>query len=594
MPRRPWRKGEGPAKPPPFEITPLPPSPAQSRPAAPPPSTASPAAPPAPPAPPVTPPTAAETRPSAPWPRPAGPWPRQAAPRRDRSPLVATPIQIETTPASAAPAGAATAAGPARREFPERLARFAADSVPAALAFAGATAGEGRRQPSDYRCRVSRADESVWVDLGEQAASGGAAELAVALGGTIVPLAGPDDLTALDQVPLLWLAATLMPAAPARPLPEIAVVTTGRMADPIVRRWQRTQADVTISQLSVEPLGPHAPPGPRAAVLIRVTSRDRLLPQQAIAALTDLPHTVVCRVTDRLLIDIRFALPADDRRLVAEIPVGESWLVGGRDFGAWRVVGRGPEVVPPARLAFAIPSWAGLPEHAAGAGLVAGELVRVVPARQPDGRTDAVLLNDWELDRLRQFLSVSPLADTAFIFPGPGRHLLTEPAELLTTVPFGVPVCRIGPEGLYLEAGHELDPPVPLTARRELFQLDRDSIVVLCQDGASRLALSSMVPAWRLWLGDAPEAAGGISARGQQLLAGLAPAEQVPAGPTGQNTEAARSGSALDRGQLLIEAEQLEQRGELAGAAQRLEDAGELYRAAVLYQRAAREAASPR
>lgn len=581
MPRRPWRKGEVPAKPPPFEITPLPPSPDQSRPAAPPLSTASPAAPP------VTPPTAAETRPSA-------PWPRSAVPRRDRSPLVATPIQTEITPAPAAPAGAATPAGPARREFPERLARFAADSVPAALAFAGATAGEDRRQPSGNRCRVGRADGSVWVDLGEQAASGGAAELAVALGGTIVPLAGPDDLTALDQVPLLWLAATLMPAASPRPLPEIAVVTTGRMADPIVRRWQRTPADVTISQLSVEPLGPHAPPGPRAAVLIRITSRDGLLPQQAISALTDLPHTVVCRVTDRLLIDVRFALPADDRRLVAEIPVGESWLVGGRDFGAWRVVGRGPEVVPPARLAFAIPSWAGLPEHTAGASLAAAELVRVVPARQPDGRTDAVLLNDWELDRLRQFLSVSPLADTAFIFPGPGRHLITEPAGLLTTVPFGVPVYRIGPEGLYLEAGHELDPPVPLTARREVFQLDRDSIVVLCQDGANRLALSSMVPAWRLWLGDAPEAAGGISERGQQLLAGLAPPEPVPAGPAGQTTEAARSGSALDRGQLLIEAEQLEQRGELAGAAQRLEDAGELYRAAVLYQRAAREAAGPR
>jgi hypothetical protein len=505
---------------------------------------------------------------------------------------VATPIQPETAPAAAAPAGAATPAGPARREIPDRLVRFAADSVPAALAFAGATARADRRQPSGYRCRVSRADGSIWIDPGEQAAAGGAAELAVALGGTIEPVAAPDDLTALEPVPLLWLVSTLMPAAPPRPLPEIAVVTTGRMADPIVRRWQRAQAEVTISQLSLEPLGPHAPPGPRAAVLVRVTSRDRLLPQQPIAALTDLPHTVVCRVTDRLLIDVRFALSADDRRLVAEVPVGESWLVGGRDFGAWRVVGRSPEVVPPARLAFAIPSWADLPEQAAG--LAAGALVRIVPATRPDGRADAVLLDDLELDRLRRFLSMSPLAETAFIFPGPGRHLLTEPAGLLTAVPFGLPVCRIGPEGLYLEAGHELDPPVPLTARRELFQLDRDSIVVLCHDGASRLGLSGMVPAWRLWLGDAPEAAGGISERGRQLLAGLAPPEQAPAGPAGQATEAARSGSALDRGQLLIEAEQLEQRGELAGAARRLEDAGELYRAAVLYQRAAREAARPR
>jgi hypothetical protein len=589
MPRRPWRKGEGPAKRPPFDITPLPPSPDPSHAGAPPSSPAPPTAPAA------TPPTAPETSPPGLRPKPPGPWPRPAAPRRDRTPpLVATPIQPEVTPSPVAPADVATPAGPARREFPDQLVRFAADSVPAALAFANATAGEDRRQPSGYRCRVSRADGSVWIGLGEQAAAGGAAELAVALGGTIVPLAGPDDLTPLEPVPLLWLASTLMPTAQPRPLPEIAVVTTGRMADPIARRWQRTQAEVTISQLSLEPLGPHAPPSTRPAVLVRVTSRDGLLPQQGIAALTDLPHTVACRVTDRLLIDVRFALSADDRRLVAEIPVGESWLVGARDFGAWRVIGRGPEVVPLARLAFAIPSWDGLSDQAAGTGLAEGALVRVVPATRPDGRADAVLLDDLELDRLRRFLSVSPLAETAFIFPGPGRHLLTEPAGLLTEVPFGMPVCRIGPGGLYLEAGHELDPPVPLAARPELFQLDRDSIVVLCHDSASRLALSGMVPAWRLWLGDAPEVTGGISERGQQLLAGLAPPEQVPAGSAGQATEAAQSGSALDRGQLLIEAEQLEQRGELAGAAQRLEDAGELYRAAVLYQRAAREAARPR
>ena len=149
---------------------------------------------------------------------------------------------------------------------------------------------------------------------------------------------------------------------------------------------------------------------------------------------------------------------------------------------------------------------------------------------------------------------------------------------------------RIGPGGLYLEAGHELDPPVPFTARQELFGLNRDSIVVLGRDGAWRLALSDMVPAWRLWLGQAPVPAGGISERGRQLLTALAPAAPVPAAPSGPVRDQGRAGQ-LDRGQLLIEAEQLEQRGELAGAARRLEEVGELYRAAVLYQRAAREAA---
>jgi hypothetical protein len=592
----------------PFEITPLPPD--QRVPPASPDDQPEPAA--APPRPPVAPPVRT--------PAPPGPRRRPGPPRPDRSPLVAT--QIRSSTPSPAPHPDPPSPKPARPDLPDVLVRFDADAVPAALAFAGATAGAtagaagwDQRRPSGHRCRVSRLDGSVWVSLDDQATAGPAAELVVALGGTVVrrrdgwpdgpsgAVPAPDD-AALEPVPLLWLASTLMPAGPLRPLPEIAVVTTGRLAGPIVRRWQRSPAEVTISALSLEPIVPGDSPADAAtwsAVLIRVTSRDGPLPQRAIAALTDLPHTVVCRVADRMLIDVRFMLPADDRQLVAEIPVGESWIAGGGEVGLWRIVSRGAEVMPPARVAFAVPSgtvpsrtiWpgAGLPGRAADTSMAPGGPVQVVPARRPDGRADAVLLDDLELDRLRRFLSLSPLAETAFIVPGPGRHLLTEPAGLLTAVPFGTPVCRIGPGGLYLEAGHELDPPVPSTARPELFQLDRDSIVVLCHDGACRLALSGMVPAWRLWLGEAPAPVGGISERGRQLLAVLAPAAPVPAAPSGQARDEGRAGQQLDRGRLLIEAERLEQRGELAGAARRLEEVGELYRAAVLYQRAAREAA---
>jgi FtsH ternary system domain X7 len=610
MPRR-WRKdpsaeepspgNPSPGRPLPFEITPLVPerqAPAGNPPA---PAEQAPTPPAVPPAPPL-------------WPRTAAP--RAAAPRRDRSPLITTQIPPARPPLTAR--ADPPSPEPALPGLPDTLVRFAA--VTAALAFAGATAntavgavitaGWGRRPPPGYRCRISRLDGSVWVGLGEQADASAAAELAAALGGTVIRFregrpegtAGsfpvPEHVTVLEPVPLLWLASTLMPAGPPSPLSEVAVVTTGRLAGPIVRRWQRSLAEVTISELSVAPIGPHDPVrGTRPAVLVRVASRDGRLPQQAIAALTDLPHTVVCRVADRLLIDVRFALPADDRQLAAEIPVGETWIAGGVDAGLWRIASRGAEVTAPSRLAFTVPvgtgaPGAGLAAQEAPASLAPGAPVRVVPARRPDGSADAMLLDDLELDRLRRFLSMSPLAETAFIVPGPGRHLLTEPAGLLTAVPFGVPVGWIGPGGLYVEAGYELDPPVPSTARRELFQLDRDSIVVLCHNSACRLALSGMVPAWRLWLGEAPEPDGGISERGRQLLAGLAPAAPVSATlvPAGPGRDGGRAGMQLDRGQLLIEAEQLEQRGELAGAARRLEEVGELYRAAVLYQRAAREA----
>ena len=444
----------------PFEITPL--APDQQAPPAPPDDQPPPSAAPPPAAPPAREPAPPARGPAPP--APSRPWARQVSPRRDRIPLVATPVPTVPPPAAhPEPLGLE----PARPDLPDVLVRFGADAVPAALAFAGATAGgsiaggtmasgaataagPGQRRVPGSRCRVSRRDGSVWIGLDDQAAAGSAAELAAALGGTVVrhrdgwphgPSPGVPALddAGLEPVPLLWLASTLMPAGRLRPSTEIAVVTTGRLAGPVLRRWQRSPAEVTISELSLEPIAPGAPPaapGLWPAVLIRVTSRNGRLPQQAIAALTDLPHTVVCRVTDRMLIDIRFMLPTGDRQLAAEIPAGESWIAGGAEVGLWRIVSRGAEVVPPARLALAVSSGAvpphlgspgaGLPRQATAPSLAPGAPVQVVPARRPDGRADAMLLDDLELERLLRFLSMSPLAETAFIFPGLGRHLLTE------------------------------------------------------------------------------------------------------------------------------------------------------------------------
>ena len=123
-------------------------------------------------------------------------WPQPGLPRRDRSPLVATPMPARDHGATHGACGPGRDRQPRTgRSLPDLFVRFAADSVPAALAFAGATADTasgpadgGQRQPSGYRCRVSRVDGSVWVGLGEQAPATVAAELAVALGGAIVRL----------------------------------------------------------------------------------------------------------------------------------------------------------------------------------------------------------------------------------------------------------------------------------------------------------------------------------------------------------------------------------------------------------------------
>ncbi len=568
---------------------------------------------------PAAPPVARPQRPTRPAP------PVTAAPptrRPERRPLPVTPIPPADAPRPAPAGPGAPPPAPAGR--PVFLARFEAGAVGAVLAFVGATPGpEGAAgyPAAEGRCRRDPGDGSVWVTatLPGSGALTVTASLVATLGGTafesrggrLVRLAGrhpvpPTDPGTLPPVHLPRLVATLIPAGrPQGPFTEIAVVTTGGLARAIVRRWQRAGAEVTIAQLLREPLD--SPPGQdtQEAVLIQARSAAGRLPGPAVAALTDLPHTVVCREAGRVLIDVRFALPVDDRQLTAEVPAGQSWIIGGADSGAWRITSRGPAVTP--ALALAVPAPPALAEadgqaagaHAAGPqpGRPAPDHttpVRVIPMTRPDGRADAVLLDDAELGRLRRFLARSTLADTAFLVLGPGRHLLTEPAGLLEPVPFGVPLHRIGPGGLYLEAGHTLDPPVPLTARPELFRLDGESIVVICTDGSWRLALSAMRPAWCLWAGEMPEAESGLSEHGRELLARLSPFEVPAAAVAAAAGTAGQSGPVLARGQLLDEAERLEQRGKLAEAARRLEESGELYRAALLYERAARESAERR
>jgi len=561
--------------------------------------------------------------PPAPEARPASRPPARLPSRRSpgRKPLVATPIQVAAQ-SGGAPAESDGAPPITATDDPAIMARFERNAIPAAFAFVGATYETGlvtdTSYPAGCRWRRDPADGSVWVAATGSAVAGQTgAELAVALGGAVfevrhgraVRLAGHSpapqaEVATLEPVSLPGLVSMTMPTGrPAGQLAEVAVVTTGRLASVIARQWQRRAAIVTIVPLQRQPLNAAPGEGIQEAVVVRIRSRRAELPAPAVAALTDLPRTVVCRVAERLLIDVRFALPIDDRQLTAEIPADESWIVGGAYTGSWRIIGYGREITPSPELALVVPPEAA-PAHLAGPAQGPGQVaepafgtlashyqipVQLVPASQPDGRADAVLVDDRDLSRLRRFLSRSPLTETAFLFLGPGRHLLSEPSGLLTAVPFGVPVHRIGPGGLYVEAGYVVDPPVPSVARPGLFHLDNESIVVLCVDGAYRLALSAMVPAWSLWLSESPEPTDGLSEYGQRLLTRLKTLGDQTAANAGGAHVTGPTQANLDRARLLAEAEQLEQRGNLPEAARRLEESGELYRAALLYERAARE-----
>ena len=212
--------------------------------------------------------------------------------------------------------------------------------------------------------------------------------------------------------------------------------------------------------------------------------------------------------------------------------------------------------------------------------------VRVVPAPQPDGRADAVLLDDAELDRLRRFLSQEPARGDRF-HRRRARGGTCSPSLRAARRPCRS-ACRCAGSGRAActwrpgTCSIRRCPSRPggscsgWTATRSWWS---------ARDGAYRLALSAMVPAWSLWLGEVPEPGDGISERGRELLAGLAPLTQVPAAaapaPAGSRGagQAAGSGAAAGRGGAARAAGRAGRGGPAAGGGRRTLPRGAALRA---------------
>jgi hypothetical protein len=203
-----------------------------------------------------------------------------------------------------------------------------------------------------------------------------------------------------------------------------------------------------------------------------------------------------------------------------------------------------------------------------------------------------MLVDEVELNWLRSLLMARPADDSLFLLPGAGHYLVLAPGGLAGTLPLGIALEHLGPGGLYVEKGLEFHPPLPEAARQRLFQLSERRVVAVVTKGAYAFDRRRLVPAWTLWVGEAPPVQEGLSPRGKRLLARLSETvrqavDREVAALVEQQPAVLPKSPVNRRLRWLAEAQQAELEGDWLRAAELLEAAGELVRAGRLYERAA-------
>jgi hypothetical protein len=374
------------------------------------------------------------------------------------------------------------------------------------------------------------------------------------------------------------------------PTDTVDVMLPGQLARWVLRRALDFGLETSVTSAERRPLHGEGPAG--TVMVVRLRNPRGNLPGTFLFAASRLPGVVVGRPVPgehgQLIVEFRHRFPLADVLLASLVAAGETWVIGSPDVAPCRLQLSGDAtdgagfVVPPEPPAIDLPPIS--PVTA-----IPKQPLRLTARPDYSGRVDAVLVDDGQLGWLRDYLAARPAGEMAFLLLGPGRHLLTAPGGLAAAVPFGVPLVRVEPGGLYVESGFGFSPPLPEGARRAAFGLDVTSAVAVTQEGAYRFAIDKMIPAWTLWLGEAPVVRSGLSREAEDILAvvghEIRKAEAENAAP---QPNQGRGPIAGNRQQLLIDAQRAELAGNLVRAAELLEAAGELARAGRLYERAAR------
>jgi hypothetical protein len=415
----------------------------------------------------------------------------------------------------------------------------------------------------------------------------------------------PLDVRSWPEIDLAQLlaAATLHPTRLAASEAVCAHVP-GPLGRWVLHRAFALGVEVAVARARRRPLSGEGPEG--SILLLRLWTARGAVPRALVDAIGRLPHAMVTLPAgsggERLWVDVRYRLPLPLAFLDSMIPEGETWVLGAPDGGHWRLRVQGREV-DGATFLEAPPVAVTNGPAAAEAVLPRPGPVRVVLDRQAQAAVDAVLVDDAQLDSVRRFLSSRPVGEACFLVPGPGQHILTAPGGLPASLPFGIPLVRLGPGALYVEVGVRFQPALPEAARQELFPLDGKRAVVVTatrgdggqlEGAAYGFDLGRIVPAWSLWTGAPPEVRAGLSPAGEALLRVVSEAirdveAQQQAVLPAQRPAGGIPGRAVSQLEVLKQAELAEMNGDLLRAAELLESAGDLGRAGRLYERAARE-----
>jgi hypothetical protein len=322
---------------------------------------------------------------------------------------------------------------------------------------------------------------------------------------------------------------------------------------------------------------------------MRMRAGKGTIPVSWTSSLIDLPGVIVAYPvggTDaRLFIDARCDPPLHGPLLASLLPRRDLWILGAPDVGHGRIRVVGDLI--PGESFTRPPAGAAEPLRIQGSPRMPEPIpVELVP-RTSAFRIDAVLLDAQELVWAQTYCARLPPTDDAYLALGGAGHLLLSVDDLVTRLPFGIPLFRAGPGGLYIEHGFGLSPSLPPEARRAAFHVGEDDLVVLTRGGNHRFALSSLVPVWSLWAGAPPtihiEEAGEMARSLTERVRAMQWEDRGAADAVRQSIGASPGVAAG----LREEAARLAARGDVVAAAQIYERIGEMGTAARLYERAA-------
>lgn len=434
-----------------------------------------------------------------------------------------------------------------------------------------------------------------------------AADVIALHGGEPVPVDSPrardlrEVLSWPEVTAVELLAAFPTHGPPTAGHPLLYVLTAPALLPTVVRHARSARVDISLVRATARPLFPGIRPAvteERLLVLLSAPAGpasdtpDHTVPDGLVHSLVSLPRTSVCRPAAhcvRLLLDVRHDPPLDEELLQPVIDEGELWLLG--DSGEQPPVALRLLAVP-APLSVEAPPDAPAPAErptADPAPEPPRTELRVVRDQQAGMGVDAVLLTDAELQLLRRCLMGRPLAEQAFLAMGDGMQLLVDATGLVGSVPFGVPLRRVGPGACYVQSGHVLTPSLPPGARVRSLGLRAGVAVVCWHAGRSEFRLDPLLPVWTLWAPAGPPAAPpGLSRTAQELLTlfeslleDRTEADGVADGPMPPDAPEENPTTALAR------AARLRAEGHLTEAAEAFRTAGDPLKAGRLFEQAA-------